>query len=89
MTHQVGFKLHTLITNCKASIHTILPLGDIVHSLYTVTCWNINLGNVAILLAKREKMICQKYYNILKQEIRFTLGLNATKNIDYIKKFYQ
>ncbi len=27
-----------------------------------------------------------KYYNVLEQESRFTLGLNAAKNTDYIKK---
>ncbi len=31
-------------------------------------------------------LTCSKYYNVLKQEIRFTLGLNATKNSDYMKK---
>ncbi len=33
-----------------------------------------------------QRLICSKYYNVLKQESRFTLRLNAAKNTDYIKK---
>ncbi len=33
-----------------------------------------------------ERLPCLKYYNVLKQENRLTLGLNAVKNIDYMKK---
>ncbi len=29
-----------------------------------------------------------KYYNVLKWEIKFTLGLNADKITDYIKKLF-
>ncbi len=30
-----------------------------------------------------------KYYNVLKQESRFTLGLDAAKIIDYIEKCFK
>ncbi len=30
-----------------------------------------------------------KYYNALEWESRFTLVLNATKNIDYIEKYFK
>ncbi len=30
-----------------------------------------------------------KYYNVLESESRFTLGLKAAKNADYIKKMLQ
>ncbi len=30
-----------------------------------------------------------KYYNIVKWESRFTLGLDAAKITDYIKKFFK
>ncbi len=33
-----------------------------------------------------QRLICFKYYNVLKLEIRFTLGLNAAENNDYMKK---
>ncbi len=32
-----------------------------------------------------QRLICLKYYNALKWEMRFALGLNAAKNSDYIK----
>ncbi len=32
-----------------------------------------------------QRIPCLKYYNVLKWENRFTLGLNTTKNTDYIK----
>ncbi len=33
-----------------------------------------------------QRLPCLKYYNVLKRESRFTLGLNAAKNTDYRKK---
>ncbi len=33
-----------------------------------------------------QRLICLKYYDVLKLEIRSTLGLNAAKNTDYMKK---
>ncbi len=36
-----------------------------------------------------QRLTCLKYYNVLKWESRFTLGLNAAKNTDYIKKTLQ
>ncbi len=33
-----------------------------------------------------ERLSCLKYYNVLKRENRSTLGLNAAKNSDYMKK---
>ncbi len=57
---------------------------------YNVTGQNTKLGNVAILIAKRVKIDkCLKYYNVLKLESRFTLGLNAAKNIAYIKIYFK
>ncbi len=35
------------------------------------------------------KIACLKYYNVLEWESRFTLGLNAAKNTDYIKKCFE
>ncbi len=32
---------------------------------------------------------CLKYYNTLEWESRFTLGLNAAKNVDYIEKWFK
>ncbi len=32
-----------------------------------------------------QRLICLKYYNVLKREIRFTLGLSAAKTTDYMK----
>ncbi len=32
-------------------------------------------------------MLFLKFYNVLEWESRFTLGRDATKNTDYIKKF--
>ncbi len=29
-----------------------------------------------------QRLICLKYYDVLKLEIKFTLGLNTAKNID-------
>ncbi len=36
-----------------------------------------------------QRLIWLKYYNVLKQESRSSLGLNAVENIDYIKKFFK
>ncbi len=36
-----------------------------------------------------QKLRCLKYYNILKPESRFTLGLNTAENADYIKKCFE
>ncbi len=33
-----------------------------------------------------QRLRCFKYYNVLKQESKFTLELNDPKNTDYIKK---
>ncbi len=33
-----------------------------------------------------QRLICQKYYNELKRESRFTLVLNAAKNMHYMNK---
>ncbi len=33
-----------------------------------------------------ERLTCSKYYNVPKRENRLTLGLNATKNSNYMKK---
>ncbi len=35
-----------------------------------------------------QRLICFKYYNVLNQEIRFTLGLNAAEITDYMKKSF-
>ncbi len=35
------------------------------------------------------RLTCLKYYNEMKWESRFTLGLNAAKNTDYIKKHFK
>ncbi len=35
------------------------------------------------------RLICLKYYYVLKQESRFTLELNAAENTNYIKKLLQ
>ncbi len=35
-----------------------------------------------------QRLLCLKYYDVLKEESRFTLGLNAAKNTD-IKKMLQ
>ncbi len=34
-----------------------------------------------------QRLPCLKYYNVLKWESRFTLGLDAAKIIGYIEKF--
>ncbi len=34
-----------------------------------------------------QRLICLKYYNVLKKESKFTLRLNAAESTDYIKKF--
>ncbi len=36
-----------------------------------------------------QRLVCFKYYNVLKLEIRFTLGLNTAENTDYMKKRYK
>ncbi len=36
-----------------------------------------------------QRLICLKYYDVLKQEIRFTLRLNAVKNTRYIKNCFE
>ncbi len=36
-----------------------------------------------------QRLICLKYYNVLKLQSGFTLGLNAAKNIDYIKNCFK
>ncbi len=36
-----------------------------------------------------QRLICLRYYNVLKWEIRFTLGLNADKNADYKKNSFE
>ncbi len=52
--------------------------------------FNVKLGNIAILIANRVKIdISLKYFNVLKLESRFTLGLNTAKNIDYIKNCFK
>ncbi len=35
-----------------------------------------------------QRLMCLKFYDIQKREIRFTLGLNTAKNIDYKKKIF-
>ncbi len=34
-----------------------------------------------------QRLTCLKYFNELEWESRFTLRLNTTKNVDYIKKY--
>ncbi len=36
-----------------------------------------------------QTLTCLKYYNILKWESKFTLGLKTAKNINYIKKCFK
>ncbi len=36
-----------------------------------------------------ERLPCLKQYNVLKQENRLTLGLNAAKGTDYMKKSFK
>ncbi len=36
-----------------------------------------------------QRLPCSKYYNVLKWESRFTLGHNAAKNMDYMKKCFK
>ncbi len=36
-----------------------------------------------------EKLICIRYYIVLKWESRFTFGLNAAQTTDYIKKMFK
>ncbi len=36
-----------------------------------------------------EGLECSKYYNVSKRENRLTLGLNAAKKTDYMKKLSQ
>ncbi len=36
-----------------------------------------------------ERFPSLKYYNVLKRESRFNLGLNAVKNTHYIKKCFK
>ncbi len=36
-----------------------------------------------------QRLICLKYYNILKLESRFTLELNSVKNTNYMIKSFQ
>ncbi len=38
---------------------------------------------------KLQGLVRLKCYNVLKLENRFTLGFNATKNTDYIKKCFK
>ncbi len=37
----------------------------------------------------RKRLIWLKYYNVMKQQIRFTLGLTTAKNTDYKKKRFK
>ncbi len=45
------------------------------------TCLSIQSG-----ARKLERLPCLKYYNVMKQKSRFTLGPNPAKNTDYMKK---
>ncbi len=36
-----------------------------------------------------QRLLCSKYYNVLKRENRFTLGLNSAKITDYIEKRFK
>ncbi len=36
-----------------------------------------------------QTLSCFKYYNVLKQEDRFTLGLDCAKHTDYIEKRFE
>ncbi len=36
-----------------------------------------------------QKLICLKYFNVLKWKSRCTVGLNAAENTNYIKKYFK
>ncbi len=36
-----------------------------------------------------QRLICLKYYNVLKLKSRFAVELNAAKNTDYIKIYFK
>ncbi len=56
---------------------------------YNIGDWNIKLGAVAVLIAKRVKIGTFQILYVRKLEIRFILGLNSAKNTGYMKKKVQ
>ncbi len=62
------------------------------------SCWALNFeqksqwAHMSIFPSNEarglQRLVRFKYYIVLKWKIRFTLGIDAAKNTDYIKKFF-
>ncbi len=73
---------------------TLPKLRNITRNASNKSCWALNFvqecqqANMSIFLKSGamglERLICFKYYIVLKWESRFTSGLNASKTTHYI-----